>query len=62
MQTCGRPDAISATGNIIDMDYQKANVRVRIVDNTYGWVFDRNTGNLVTSAQSLGCWKKSAGR
>jgi hypothetical protein len=62
MQTCGHPDEISTDGDVVELDYQKAKVRVRIVDNTYGWVFDRKTGNLVTSAQSLGCWSHPAAK
>lgn len=62
MQTCGHPDDIARHGNVVDMDYQKANVRVRIVGDTYAWVFDRKSGDLVTSAQSLGCWKHGEAR
>ena len=61
MEVCGHPDAQSTEGDVVELDYRKAGVRVRIVDDRFGWVFDRTSGNLIMSAQSLGCWKHAAG-
>ena len=56
---CGRPEQYAASGDVVELDYQKAQVRVRIIAQTYGWVFDRRSGDLITAAQSLACWQRS---
>jgi hypothetical protein len=59
IDTCGLPNQEASFNNVIELDYQRAKLRVRIIDNTFGWVFDRQTGALLMPAQSLGCWKKA---
>ncbi|HVM92759.1 MAG TPA: glycosyltransferase family 39 protein [Terriglobales bacterium] len=54
---CGQPEQISTSGNVVELDYQKAQIRVRLIDQTYGWAFDRRSGGLIAPAQSLRCWK-----
>jgi len=55
---CGRPEDSSVSGDIAELDYLKPQLRVRIVDHTYGWVYDRRTGVLIAPAQSLRCWER----
>jgi len=59
IESCGQPDEVTRSGDAVDLDYQKAQIRVRIVAQTYGWVFDRRSGNLVAPAQWLQCWRQA---
>lgn len=55
---CGLPEQHSTSGDVVELDYQKAQFRVRIIGQTYGWVFDRKTGSLIAAAESLRCWQR----
>ena len=55
---CGLPEQSSTSGDVVELDYQKAQIRVRLVDQTYGWVFDRRSGGLIAPAQALRCWER----